>query len=304
MKRLNQTTILLIIGFVFFWNSGFIGAEYGLPYAEPFTQLFWRYLGVSLVMLLYLLYKKRFRWLTWKEAYPQFIIGILAHGVWLSCSLFAIVEGVPAGIVALIVSLQPLTTGAMEGVVTGQHTTRQQWVGLVIGFFGVALPIIFRIDLGSESVVKYLIPVGSVLAITTASLYQRQRQYDKSIITVNLDLSLFYQALGTTLVLTLPALYFENLETDWTTEFIFTVAWLTIAVSLLAYYFMWMLIERISATRVASLFYLGPPVTMFMAWTLFGDQIETGDLLGLLIIVLGLVITQLNFKKYLNKINS
>ena len=298
MRNINKTTIALIIGFVFFWNSGFVGAEYGLPYAQPFTQLFWRYIGVAAIMLIYLLSRKRFRWLSWKQAYPQFIIGVLAHGVWLSCSLFAITEGVPAGIVALIVSLQPITTGAMEGIVTGQHTTRQQWLGLVIGFLGVALPIIFRLDGHKVSFVTYLIPLGSVVAITIASLYQRHRQYDKSIQTVNLDLSLFYQALGTLIVLIGPALIFEDFKTQWTSEFVLTISWLSVFVSLGAYYMMWMLIERISATRVASLFYLGPPVTMLMAWILFGDQIETWDIVGLLIIVVGLGITQIDFKKY------
>jgi len=218
--------------------------------------------------------------------------------VWLSCSLFAITEGVPAGIVALIVSLQPITTGAMEGLVTGQHTTKQQWLGLVIGFLGVALPIIFRLEGNGASFVKYFIPLGSVVAITIASLYQRQRQYDKSIETVNLDVSLFYQAIGTMIVLAGPAFIFEGMKTEWTSEFIFTISWLTVAVSLGAYYMMWMLIERISATRVASLFYLGPPVTMGMAWILFRDQFETWDIVGLLIIVVGLGITQIDFKKY------
>lgn len=221
----------------------------------------------------------------------------MAHGVWLSCSLFGIVEGVPAGIVALIVSLQPITTGALEGIVTGQHTTTQQWFGLAIGFLGVALPIIFRIEIGTESAIKYLIPLGSVIAITIASLYQRQRQYGKSVQTVNLDLSLFYQALGTAVALFLPALLVENLRTDWAAEFILILSWLTIAVSLLAYCFMWMLIERISATRVASLFYLGPPVTLLMAWSMFGDQIETWDIIGLVIIVAGLAITQIDQAK-------
>lgn len=303
MKGFNSITIALIIGFVFFWNSGFVGAEYALPYAEPFTQLFWRYLIVCLVLWLYLVLRKRFQWLSWKRAYPQFIVGILAHGTWLSCSLFAIEEGVDAGIVALIISLQPITTGAFEGLVTGQFITRQQWLGLIIGLSGVALPIIFRIEIGSESVLKYLLPIGSVLAITIASLYQRKRQYDKNIKTVSQDVSLFYQALGTLAILLLPALYVEDLETEWTTEFIFSLAWLSLAVSLLAYYLMWKLIERMSATRVASLFYLGPPVTMLMAWAMFGDKIKVWDVIGLLIILLGLAFTQLDVKKQWSKIN-
>lgn len=300
MKALDKSTIAIIIAFVLFWNSGFIGAEYALPYAAPFTQLFWRYAGASLIMCIYLIIRQRFQWLPFKKALPQFIIGLLAHGVWLACSLFAIVEGVSAGIVALIVSLQPLATGALEGLSTGQHTSSQQWLGLSMGFVGVAFSILFRMDVSnSTEFLKYLIPLVSVIAITIASLYQRQRMYDDTIKTVPLDLSLFYQALGTTAVLFFPALLIENLSTEWTYDFVITLTWLSIGVSLLAYFFMWMLIERISATRVASLFYLGPPVTMLMGWLMFGDEVKATDLIGLFIIVIGLVFTQVDFKKYI-----
>lgn len=126
--------------------------------------------------------------------------------------------------------------------------------------------------------------------------------YDDAIETVPLDLSLFYQALGTTPILFFPALFIDNLSTEWTYEFIITISWLTIGVSLLAYFFMWMLIERISATRVASLFYLGPPVTMLMGWLMFGDEVKSKDFIGLFIIMIGLAFTQIDFKKYLKKI--
>jgi drug/metabolite transporter (DMT)-like permease len=36
--------------FVFLWSTGFIGAKYGLPYAEPLSFLFVRYLAVISLM--------------------------------------------------------------------------------------------------------------------------------------------------------------------------------------------------------------------------------------------------------------
>ena len=295
----------LVIGFVIFWNSGFIGAEYGLAFANPFTQLFWRYLALSLILFLYLTVRGQFKRLSLKKVAPHLIIGILAHGVWLSCSLFAIVKGVPAGIVAHIISLQSLATGAFSGWVTGEHTSTKQWIGLSIGFIGVALPILFRLEGSSSlSITGCLLPLGSVTAITIASLYQRKRQLDKSFEKLPLSLSLFYQALGTAVVLFLPALILEDLSTEWTLKFILTLSWLILGVSLLAYYLMWMLIEQISATRVASLFYMGPPVTMFMAWVIFDDKVQLWDILGLVVIVTGLLITRVNFKKQMARLKN
>jgi drug/metabolite transporter (DMT)-like permease len=221
------------------------------------------------------------------------LIGVLSHGVWLLCVLLALDADVPAGIVALIVSLQPLATGALSGSVTGERTNIYQWSGLILGFLGVVITVGFRIDPGDpRSVFGYLIPLGSVIGITTASLMQRRMEIKNKASKLPVDLTLFYQALATTAVMVLPAIFFEQLSTQWETEFIFTMAWLVFAVSLAAYDLMWILIKRINATRVASLFYLGPPITMIMAWMAFGDKVETMDIVGLGVVFLGVFLTQ------------
>ena len=300
---MSKKTLLLIVGFVILWNSGFVGAEYGLPYADPFTLLFWRYLGLLLLLWFFLSLRGDFKWVSWKNAKPDLILGILAHGVWLSCVLLAISKGVPAGIVALIIALQPLATGALSGSVTGEHTSVKQWIGLIIGFLGVGLSVAFRIDLeNSTPVISYLLPLGSVIAITIASLYRRHIELNKKNRTLTSLLSLFYQGLGAAALLFIPAVFIENLSTAWTTEFIGTQVWLIFGVSLLAYAFMWKLIERMSATKVASLFYLGPPVTMVMAWLMFGDKVILWDILGLVVIILGLLISEINFKKQISSL--
>ncbi|MCF8231887.1 MAG: DMT family transporter [Bacteroidales bacterium] len=294
---MQRQVLLLAIGFVFFWNSGFIGAEYGLPYTGPFTLLFWRYLALTLVIFMYLLARKRFRWVGWRVAAPNMLIGVLSHGVWLTCVLLALDAEVPAGIVALVVALQPLATGAFSGLVTGERTHFYQWMGLVLGFLGVGITVVYRMDFASyTSVFGYLIPLGSVIGITTASLIQRRMEINKRTSKLPVDLSLFYQSIATTLALALPAVFVENLSTQWEPEFIYTMIWLVVAVSLGAYSLMWLLIERLDATRVASFFYLGPPVTMVMAWIAFGDIVQTMDIIGLSVVFVGVFLTQISRK--------
>lgn len=295
MKRI---TLILVTGFVLLWNSGFIGAEYGLLYTGPFTLLFWRYLALTLVIFFYLLARKRFRWVGWKVATPNMLIGVLAHGLWLTCVLLALDYQVPAGIVALIVALQPLATGALSGLVTGEKTNFYQWLGLILGFSGVVLTVTFRMDFGSyTSVFGHLIPLGSVIGITAASLMQRRMEVKNGTNKLPVDLALFYQSIATTLALALPAIFIEKLSAQWEPEFIYAMVWLILAVSLGAYALMWVLIERIDATRVASLFYLGPPVTMLMAWIAFGDILQLMDVIGLVVVLIGVLLTQLKFKK-------
>lgn len=287
---MTKTTISLSIGFVLLWNSGFIGAEYGLAYTGPFTLLFWRYLALTCLILIYLSATRRLRWVGWPTAGPNMLVGVLAHGVWLTCVLLALNHGVPAGVVALVVALQPLATGAFSGLVADEPTPLSGWLGLIIGFAGVAIVVLSRMDFQSyRSVFGYLIPLGSVIAITAASLIQRRIELGKNTAKLPVDLALFYQSLATTAALALPAILLENLTTQWEPEFIYTMIWLILVVSLGAYALMWLLIERIDATRVAALFYLGPPVTMLMAWIAFGDTLVLTDIVGLIVVLLGVL---------------
>ena len=300
MKKDNKKTVLLLAaGFVIFWNSGFIGAEYGLPYSGPFTLLFWRYLALTFLLSLYLIIRRRLQWVGWKKATPNMIVGVLAHGVWLSCVLLALDKEVPAGIVALVVALQPLATGAFSGLVVGEPTPIHRWLGLIIGFSGVAITVLSRMEFHDpDSVFGYLIPLGSVIGITIASLIQRKTEVKKSTHKLPLALALFYQSFATTLVLFFPAFFMENLSVQWESEFIYTMIWLVVAVSLGAYALMWLLIEKMDATRVASLFYLGPPVTMLMAWIAFGDLLKLVDVIGLVVVFSGVLLAQINPGKF------
>ncbi len=290
-NRFARQNLWLIIGFVLLWNSGFIGAEFGLPYAGPFTILFWRYLALTLVLIVYLRLTKKISWIGWRYAGSEMLIGALAHGGWLACVLIAIDYGVPAGIVALVVALQPMLTGALSGMVVGEPTPFIRWLGLIIGFVGVMVPIITRVDFQVTSdVVAWFIPLLAVIAITIASLIERRIDLKKDYPHIPISLSLFYQSLATTVVAFFPALFGEHLSTQWNPVFISSMIWLVLAVSMGAYAFMWLLVFRIDATRVASLFYLGPPVTMLMAWIAFGDQVEAIDFIGMAIVLFGVLL--------------
>ena len=293
MKSLATSTWFIAVCFVLFWNSGFIGADYALPYADPFSLLFWRYWPLTLVLLAWLAARGRLRWPGRGAALTAMTIGILSHGVWLGCVLFSLLYGVPAGIVALVVALQPMATGALSGSVTGERTPLPRWFGLVIGFIGVMISVLYRTDFSDpQSVFAYFIPFGSVVAITVASLLQRRMEVRSNANRLPVDLALFYQCLGTSLAVTIPAIAIDNLSAEWIPEFIATMTWLIVGVSLAAYALMWKLIARMDATRVASLFYLGPPVTMLMAWIAFGDRVLMTDIVGLGVVAVGVLLSQ------------
>jgi drug/metabolite transporter (DMT)-like permease len=292
-----RSTALSAVLFVLLWNSGFIGAEYALPYAGPFTQLFWRYFALAFILLLYLSLRERLRWPGWSIVAPTFSVGILAHGVWLSCSLLSIQYGVPAGIVALVVALQPLVTGALSGTVVGERTPAHRWIGMVVGFGGVALTISARADFKDiDDLFFYFLPLGAVVAMTAATLIQRKMEVSGHSFILPLDLALFYQCLASAVVLIIPATLVEGMTAKWQPEFLGALVWLVFAVSLSAYALMFKLIKTIDVTRVASLFYLGPPVTMLMAWAAFGDTLQFMDVAGSVIACIGVILALLPFE--------
>jgi len=285
----------LALAFVLLWNSGFIGAEFVLPFTAPFSLMFWRYWLLAALLAAVLMLRGQLRWPGLSTAMFESAIGLLAHGAWLICVIVALQRGVPAGIVALVVALQPMATGALSGVVTGESVPWYRWLGLIVAFAGVAVAVLARVDTGdTASMVAYLLPFGAVLAITLASLLERRATLrDEGPNRIPMMLGLFYQALATAVAFTLPALAIEGLYADPNPAFVAAMAWLIVGVSLGAYASMWKLIERMDATRVASLFYLGPPVTMLMSWLAFGDAVSASDLAGLAIVAAGVSLAQL-----------
>lgn len=293
MDPQRQPIGLLATGFVILWNSGFIGAEYALPHTRPLSLLFWRYWALVLVLLGWLIWRRRLAWPGWRAAATAGLVGVLSHAVWLGCVFYSLAYGVPAGIVALVVALQPLATAAFSGVVVGERTPLVRWVGLLIGLGGVLVAVLARTDLGDAgSLLAFFLPFGSVVAITAASLIQRRTEVRGGVGRLGVDVALFYQSLGAVLAVTVPAADLEGLAVEWTPVFVGAMLWLILGVSLMAYALMWMLIARMDATRVASLFYFGPPVTMVMAWMAFGDRILVTDLVGLGVIAVGVLLAQ------------
>ena len=265
---------MLIVGFVILWNSGFIGAGYALPFTQPLTLLFYRYWLLAAFLFAYLLWRRRLLWPGVPAVSLALLVGVLAHGVWLGCVFYSLQYGVPSGIVALVVALQPMVTGMFSGLVAGERTSLLGWLGLITGFAGVMIAVLARIEFSDPaSVFAYLIPFGSVAAITAASLMQRLVHLRESTNRLPVDVSLFYQSVGVGLAVSIPAFVFEGLAAQWTPLFVGGLLWLILVVSLGAYALMWLLIERMDATRVATLFYFGPPVTMLIVqWTAFSPS--------------------------------
>ena len=286
MDRLSPRFVAVMpLLFVLLWSTGFIGAKFGLPYAEPLTFLATRYVLVIVLMGLLAL-AMRAPWpADWRQAAHIGVTGLLVHGIYLGGVFMSIHRGLPAGIAALVVGMQPLLTALGAGWLLGERVTLRQWAGLALGFAGVALVVSSKASLGAATAPLgwMLAPAVAALAgITCGTLYQK-----RFCPSFDLRTGSVVQFVPTLVLTGALAAATETTHIEWSGDFVFALLWLVLVLSLGAISLLNLLIRSGSAVNVASLFYLTPPTTALMAWLLFGETLTGAALAGMLIAVSG-----------------
>jgi len=271
--------------FVLLWSTGFIFAKMGLPYAEAFTFLSWRFAIVTLLMLAVAL-AMRAPWPRGPSMVGHIaVVGVLMHGTYLGGTFAAIGAGVSAGVAALIVGLQPLLTATVVGPLLGEHVSPRQWLGLVLGFGGVALVLWNKLGLAEAPLWGYGFSFLSLLGITVATLYQK-----RYCSTMDWRSGGVIQYAAATLAMLPPALLFETRVVHWTAEFALAIGWLVVMLSFGAITLLNWLIRRGAAAKIASLFYLVPPVVAVEAYLIFGEELHAFALVGMGLTALGVAL--------------
>ncbi|MFC5509668.1 DMT family transporter [Massilia jejuensis] len=270
--------------FVFLWSTGFIVAKFGLPYAPPLTFLLLRCLGVLLVLVPIVL--------IWGAPWPHgrikqvALAGLLLQAGYLGGVWCAIKIGMPAGLAALIVGMQPILT-AVASPLIGERVRPRQWIGLLLGLGGVALVVGAKIELAGLSTPAILYCLFALLSITAGTMVQRR--YCPSF---DLRTGTVIQFAATVAALLPCAIVFEQLDPAfsnvvWTANFVGALLWSIFALSIGAIFLLFTLIRRSNAAEVTSLLYLTPPTTAVMAWLLFGESLSPLGLLGMAVAVTG-----------------
>jgi drug/metabolite transporter (DMT)-like permease len=263
--------------FVLLWSTGFIGARYGMPYIEPLTFLAVR-MGFAVVIMAAIALLAGARRPNANEVGHSLVAGSLVHGLTLGGVFSAISQGVPAGISALILGLQPIVTSILASRFMGEKVTRLQLVELALGLVGVLLVLHDRNIVLAGSALGWVASILSLIGITIGTLYQKRYCGGIDWRAGNL-----VQYIGAGALFTLGAFAFETREIHWTGELIFAMVWLVLVLSIAAVGLMYWLIRRSAATGFASLFYLVPVVTGFFAYILFGERLDSISILGMVI---------------------
>ncbi len=270
--------------FILLWSSAFITTKPIIDNSDPFSALAFRFFFVAVGFYIFSLYSKQSIIINKKNLIESVLSGVLFHGFYLGGVFYSISIGMPTGIAALIVTLQPVLTNALSGPILGERVTIKQWIGVLLGFLGAAL--VLGLDIGSDIPLLGLIAtIVALIAITTSTIWQKKLSNNLS-----LPVSNFYQAVGGCLFHILIIIFFIEPYIDFSKTFIIAMSHQIFLVSFGAFTILMYLIKNNSASKTVSIFFLIPATSAFMAWIFLNESLTNLDLLGFLIATIGVYI--------------
>jgi drug/metabolite transporter (DMT)-like permease len=270
--------------FIILWSSAFVTTKPIIDNSDPFAALAFRFFFVALGFLIFSIYTKQKILTDNKNLLQSIFSGVLFHGFYLGGVFYSVSIGMPTGIAALIVTLQPILTNALAGKFLGEKVSFKQWIGVILGFIGAALVLGF--DIGSSlpviGVISYFI---ALIAITTSTLWQKKISND-----LPLSVSNMYQAIGGCLFHIIVMIIFTNPYINFTPTFLIAMSHQVFLVSFGAFTILMFLIKNNSASKTVSIFFLIPPTTAMMAWLFLSEKLNNLDLIGFTVASLGVYI--------------
>ena len=277
-------TRLFPLIFILLWSSAFITTKPIVDYSDPFAALAFRFSIVAFGFFIFSIVKNEKILVTKKNVIESILSGVLFHGLYLGGVFFSISRGLPTGIAALIVTLNPVLTNALAGPLLNEKVSAKQWIGVILGFLGAIIVIGF--DIGTTLPTIAIIGVFiSLLAVTTATLWQKKLSNNLS-----LPINNMYQAIGGFLFHLLIVLFFVKPYINFSSTFIFAMSHQIFLVSFGAFTILMYLIKHNSASKTVSLFFLIPATSALIAWVFLNETLSIYDLFGFIISSIGVFI--------------
>ncbi len=270
--------------FIILWSSAFITTKPIIDNSEPFTALGFRFFFVALGFYFFLQFSKHSILINKKNLIESVLSGILFHGFYLGGVFYSISIGMPTGIAALIVTLQPVLTNILSGPILNEKVTAKQWIGILLGFIGAAL--VLGLDIGSDIPLLGLVAtIIALISITASTIWQKKLSNN-----LPLSVSNFYQAVGGCLFHVFIMIFFVEPYINFTKTFFVAMGHQILLVSFGAFTILMFLIKKNSASKTVSIFFLIPAVSAFMGWFFLDEILTKIDIIGFFIATVGVYI--------------
>jgi len=270
--------------FIILWSSAFITTKPIVDNSDPFSALAFRFFIVTLGFYIFSLHLKQSIIINKKNLIESVFSGVLFHGLYLGGVFYSISIGLPTGIAALIVTLQPVLTNVLSGPILNEKITIKQWIGVLLGFVGTSL--VLGLDIGSDiPILGLTATIIALLSITASTIWQKKLSNN-----LPLSVSNFYQALGGCLFHILVIIFFAKPYINLNKTFLIAMSHQIFLVSFGAFTILMFLIKKNSASKTVSIFFLIPTTSALMAWFFLNENLTNLDIIGFLITSIGVYI--------------
>ncbi len=270
--------------FILLWSSAFITTKPIVDNSEPFSALAFRFLIVAIGFLIFSYFSKKEIIVSKKNIAESLLTGVLFHGLYLGGVFFSISKGMPTGIAALIVTLQPILTNILAGPLLNEEIGWKQWLGIVLGFIGAVLVLGF--DIGESIPISGVVATFIALfAITGSTIWQKKLSHN-----ISLPVNNMYQAIGGFLFHCLIIIFFIEPYINFNATFAIAMAHQILLVSFGAFTILMFLIKHNSASKTVSIFFLIPATSAFIAWLFLNENLNFIDIFGFVIASVGVFI--------------
>jgi len=270
--------------FILLWSSAFVTTKPIVDNSEPFSALAFRFLIVAIGFFIFCYFSKEKILVKNKYVVESLLTGLLFHGLYLGGVFFSISKGMPTGIAALIVTLQPILTNILAGPLLNEQISWKQWIGILLGFIGAILVLGF--DIGETIPVSGVVATFIALfAITGSTIWQKKLSHN-----ISLPVNNMYQAIGGFVFHVLIIIFFVDAYINFNTTFVMAMAHQILLVSFGAFTILMFLIKHNSASKTVSIFFLIPATSAFIAWLFLNESLNLIDICGFIIASAGVFI--------------
>jgi len=270
--------------FVLLWSTGFIGTKYGLMYSSTGDFLTLRTVGNLMIFAILAFVIKKNK-LTQRQIFHAMISGLLIHGAYLGGVYTAIELGLPAGLTAIIVGVQPLLTAFIAVLILNERMAILQWGALLFGLLGLVMVVSGSVQLQGISYQAIAPAVIALFGITIGTIYQKRYCQNQPLLP-----SVFWQYFSCLIIFMGISYWQQPTNIEWHIEFILSLTWLILALSVAAILLLLYMIKQGDAAKVSTYFYLVPPMTAIEAWLLFDESLSIVTLFGMLLCAISVFI--------------
>lgn len=283
-SSIDTKSILTLIFLSLIWGSSFILIKKALVSFDNYTVGALRIAISSLAFLPFLIY--HWKKVDWKKWLPFSLVGLLGSGI--PAILYATAQTeVTSSVAGLLNSMTPIFTLILGIIVFKEGSSRSKMLGVSLGFFGVAMLLLFSkpLEIGGNPWYGLFILLGTICYAASVNIVKEYFQETPSLILS----STAFGMIGPPAFLFLIFSDFSNILTThpYALKSLAAVVFLSLVGTVFSTIIFYRLVQNTNAVFASSVSYI-IPVTALLWGLVDGEHLGLIHIIGLLMILSGI----------------